>query len=103
MELNTIKWAVVCFTLPMNDGDCGPESLEVDNCGHSEDFYDLTGFLIRFRFIWITLWIFHLFLVSLRATAGSYFRTYSFVYTFSTHLFLTHTSFPDLNRPHCRS
>ena len=87
----------------MNDCDCGAESLEVDNCVHSEDFCDHTGFLIRFRIIWTIPWIFHLFLVSLRATAGSYFRTYSFVYTFLTQLFLTNTSFSNLNRPHCRS
>ena len=32
---NTIKWAVVCFTLLTDDGYCVRESLEVDNCGHS--------------------------------------------------------------------
>ena len=34
LQISTIKWAVVCFTLSMDDGYCVPESLEVDNCGH---------------------------------------------------------------------
>jgi hypothetical protein len=59
LKLNTIKWAVVCFTLPMDDGYCVRESLEVDNCGHSVAFRDLITFLsssyhflhIRFRML----------------------------------------------------
>ena len=142
LKLNTIKWAVVCFTLPMNDGDCVPESLEVGNYGLSVAFRDLTtsvifvfasfwqphvlfifspcngglsssyivggwylwpfsGLLwsyhfpyICFRIILTTRGPFHLFLVPLRATVGSHFRTYSFVYTLWTHLFSTKTSFP---------
>jgi len=44
LQINTIKWAVVCFTLLMDDGYYvrDSESLEVDNCGHSVAFRDLT-------------------------------------------------------------
>ena len=42
LQINTIKWAVGFFTLLTADDYCVREPLEVDNCGHSVAFRDLT-------------------------------------------------------------